>query len=216
MTGRKGSLGSPVLSGVFMIGVGLVAGAAWWFTGHGFAFWIAVIFLGVSSVGLVVTLVNLIRAMVLRRRARVEFPRATMFHAAYVSPALTAFSGFGWMGVAVADDEGLDVLRGNPLGVDWGASWAEIEDIRADAMQIGRQHTPVLRVGLWDGSNATLRLLGDHGIQPTEAYAERLADELRALQLHSGASQSPPSGGRVSSTEAGLPPHGTSSATTEP
>jgi hypothetical protein len=217
MHGRAGSLAYPLaLYSTFV----LAGAAGLWYghhIGHGGLIAIGWILVGGAVLGVVASAFGAVRASAQRRAARAIHPHATTFHAAVVSPNRTYFTGFGRMGIAVVDATGITVLRGNPLAADFRATWRQIEGIAAGGMSVGRQTVPVLDIALVDGSKAQLRLMGDHGVLPTRGYATRLAGELEGERArYAGTNHNPPSGGSVSSTDAGRPPNGSSVATTDP
>ncbi len=188
MSGRSGSLTRVLVLYTSFVVAGAACLVIGTLIGHGGLFWVGVILLGVTAFGLVFSVPGVIRAAA--QRARVgALPAGTRpFHAAVVSANQSYFRGYGAMGIAVVDPSGIRVLRGNPPAADWQAGWAEIERVEADEMSVGRQYVPVLDIATVGHSTTRLRLLGDHGLVPTNGYAKRLAAELEAQRTNSATS----------------------------
>ena len=193
------------------------------------------ILLGVGVLALPFWLSALIRSRMLLARAKRE-PGDVRFVGALLAQRWTLFLGLARLVAVVADKRGIRLLHGNPLAELENVPWTDVGLLAVGDYRVGRTLVPTMEIG-----NTVIRILHDNGWTASFRYADAILAELVALRRRAdsavpeqrvtvppgalvrhghgrlaGASQSPPSGGRVSSTDAGRPPQGSSDAITEP
>lgn len=161
-------------------------------------------------------LVALVRTRRLLARGR-DLP-GVRFVASRVDPSRGKERQFEPLGLVVADDSGLRGFVGSPVRESWGIPWSDIDSLEAGTVQHGRISAHTFDVLRTSGHRQSLRVADEGGWSATPAYVGGLLSEVGALRPadQAGASQSPPSGGSVSSTDAGRPPQGSATAVTEP